>query len=182
MRNCFLSCHNSFLLVSGLRKSALVAALICLAISAVSCRTIKEVQIVTDTLAVHDTTEVFVHDTTKIKEVRYDSIDRLVEKTVYVDTNGVVHEKEVEKLTHYIYLQDEQYKVMESYYKKKVSELEKKLEEKAKVEYVEKELNWYQKTMITLGWCFIAAVVVAIFLLLYLKKIRNFFNLKRKVT
>lgn len=174
MRNCFLSCHNSFLLVSGLRKSALVAALICLAISAVSCRTIKEVQIVTDTLAVHDTTEVFVHDTTKIKEVRYDSIDRLVEKTVYVDTNGVVHEKEVEKLTHYIYLQDEQYKVMESYYKKKVSELEKKLEEKAKVEYVEKKLNWLQKTLMGLGVCFI---ITLIGFGTYL-----YFKLKRKVT
>jgi len=174
MRDGFLSCHNSFLLVSGLRKAALVAALICLAISAVSCRSVKEVQIVTDTLAVHDTTEVFVHDTTKIKEVRYDSIDRFVEKTVYVDTNGVVHEKEVEKLTRYIYLQDEQYKVMESYYKKKVSELEKKLEEKAKVEYVEKELNWFQKTMIGLGWCFIAAIVIS--------GICLYFKLKRKVT
>lgn len=174
MRNGFLSCHNSFLLVSGLRKAALVTALICLAISAVSCRSVKEVQIITDTLAVHDTTEVFVHDTTKIKEVRYDSIDRLVEKTVYVDTNGVVHEKEVEKLTHYIYLQDEQYKVMESYYKKKVSELEKKLEEKVKVEYVEKELNWFQKTMIGLGWYFIAAIIIT--------GICLYFKLKRKVT
>lgn len=176
MRNGFLSCHKlGFLLVkSGLRKAVLVAALICLAISTVSCRSVKEVQTITDTLAVHDTTEIYIHDTTKIKEVRYDSIDRLVEKTVYVDTNGVVHEKEVEKLTHYIYLQDEQYKVMESYYKKKVSELEKKLEEKAKVEYVEKELNWFQKTMIGLGWCFIAAIIIA--------GICLYFKLKRKVT
>lgn len=146
---------------AALKKVAVVVALICLTATVTSCRTIKEVQIVTDTVDVHDTTEIFVHDTTKIKEVRYDSIDRLVEKTVYVDTNGVVHEREVEKLTHYIYLQDEQYKVMESYYKKKVSELEKKLEDKATIEYVEKKLNWYQKTWIALGWCFIAALVVA---------------------
>lgn len=174
MRNGFLSCHKSFLLVSGLRKAVLVAALICLAISAASCRSVKEVQIVTDTLAVHDTTEVFVHDTTKIKEVRYDSIDRIVEKTVYVDTNGVVHEKEVEKLTHYIYMQDEQYKVMESYYKRKISELEKKLEEKAEVEYIERELNWFQKTLMGLGVCFIITIIgFGIYL---------YFKLKRKVT
>lgn len=154
--------HNLVLLVKrGLRKSALAAALICLAVSAASCRSVKEIQIVTDTVAYHDTTEIYIHDTTKIKEVKYDSVDHLVEKTVYVDTNGVVHEREVEKLTHYIYLQDEQYRVMESYYKNKVSELKKKLEEKAKVEYVEKKLNWYQKTWIALGWCFIAALVVA---------------------
>lgn len=153
--------HKMICCFAALKKVAVVVALICLTATVTSCRTIKEVQIVTDTVDVHDTTEIFVHDTTKIKEVRYDSIDRLVEKTVYVDTNGVVHEREVEKLTHYIYLQDEQYKVMESYYKKKVSELEKKLEDKATIEYVEKKLNWYQKTWIALGWCFIAALVVA---------------------
>ena len=146
---------------AAFKRVAVVVALICLTATVTSCRTVKEIQIVTDTVAVHDTTEVFIHDTTKIKEIKYDSIDRLVEKTVYVDTNGVVHEKEVEKLTRYIYLQDEQYKVMESYYKKKVSEMEKKLEEKAKVEYVEKGLNRFQKTMIDLGWCFIATLVIA---------------------
>lgn len=155
-------------LLAAHRKVAVAVALICLTVSATSCRTIKEVQIVTDTVDVHDTTEIYIHDTTKIKEIKYDSVDRFVEKTVYVDTDGVVHEKEVEKLTHYIYLQDEQYKAMESYYKKKVSELEKKLEDKVTVEYVEKKLNWYQKTWIVLGWCFIAALVVAA-ICLYLK-------------
>lgn len=145
--------------LAALKRVAVVVALICLTATVTSCRTVKEIQIATDTVAVHDTTEVFIHDTTKIKEIKYDSIDRLVEKTVYVDTNGVVHEKEVEKLTHYIYLQDEQYKVMASYYKKKVSELEKKLEEKATVEYVEKELSWFQKTMMWLGVGFILVVI-----------------------
>lgn len=156
----FLQSHKFYYWFAALQKVAVVVALICLTAAATSCRTIKEVQVVTDTVAVHDTTEVFVHDTTKIKEVKYDSVDRLVEKTVYVDTNGVVHEKEVEKLTHYIYIQDEQYRAMESYYKNKVYKLEKKLDEKAKVEYVEKKLNWYQKTMIGLGWCFVAALII----------------------
>ena len=152
-----------------------MAALICLAVSAVSCRSVKEIQIVTDTVAVHDTTEIFIYDTTKIKEIKYDSVDRLVEKTVYVDTNGVVHEKEVEKLTHYIYLQDEQYKVMESYYKKKVSELEKKLSHRKNVEYVEKELSCLQKTMIAFGWLFLSMLAIAGMLLCFyvLKKNRK---------
>ena len=127
----------------------------------VSCRSVKEIQTVTDTVAVHDTTEVFIHDTTKVTEIKYDSVDRYVEKITYVDTNGVVHEREVEKLTHYIYLQDELYKVMESYYKSKVSELEKKLEEKTDVEYVEKELSWIQKTLMYMGVGFILCVIGA---------------------
>lgn len=154
-----LQSHKLYYWFAALKRVAVVVALICLTATVTSCRTVKEIQIVTDTVAVYDTTEIFIHDTTKIKEIRYDSVDRLVEKTVYVDTNGVVHEKEVEKLTHYIYLQDEQYKVMESYYKNKVSELEKKLEQKATVEYVEKELSWFQKTMMWLGVGFIVVLI-----------------------
>ena len=154
----FLLCHNK-VLVSGLRISVMAAALICLAVMTVSCRSVKEVQIVKDTGALHDTTEVYIHDTTIIKELIYDSVDRIVEKTVYVDTNGVVHEREVEKLTHYIYLQDEKYKVLASYYSKRVAELERKLEEKPKVEYKEKELNWFQKTMMYFGVGFILVIV-----------------------
>lgn len=154
-----LQSHKLYYWFAALKRVAVVVALICLTATVTSCRTVKEIQIVTDTVAVYDTTEIFIHDTTKIKEIRYDSVDRLVEKTVYVDTNGVVHEKEVEKLTHYIYLQDEQYKVMESYYQNKVSELEKKLEQKATVEYVEKELSWFQKTMMWLGVGFIVVLI-----------------------
>lgn len=154
---------------AALKMVAVVVALICLTATVTSCRTVKEIQVVTDTLAIHDTTEIYIHDTTKIKEVRYDSVDRVVEKITYVDTNGVVHEKEVEKLTHYIYSQDEQYKVMESYYKNEVSKLEKKLEEKATVEYVEKELSWFQKTMMWLGVGFIL-VVIGFGISLYVKK------------
>jgi len=154
------SCHNGFLLVKrGMVKAALAAALGCLAVSAVSCRTIKEIEVVTDTVQVHDTNEVYIHDTTKVTETKYDSVDRYVEKIVYVDSNGVWHEKEKETLIHYIYQQDEKYKVMEAYYKKQVSKLEKKLEEKQKVEYVEKNLNWFQKTLMYLGVAFIIALV-----------------------
>ena len=171
MRNGFLSCHNSFLLVSGLRKAVLVAALICLAISTVSCRSVKEVQTITDTLAVHDTTEIYIHDTTKIVEVRYDSVDREVEKIIYLDSNGVWHEKEKETLHHYIYQQSEEYKVKEAEYKSKITELERQLAEKQKVEYVEKELSWFQKTLMYMGVAFIACLIGAgVFVYFKIKK------------
>ena len=116
----------------------------------------------------------FIHDTTKIKEVKHDSVDRYVEKTVYVDSNGVVHEKEVEMLNHYIYLQDEKYNVMESYYNRKISELKKEMEEKKEVEYIEKELTWFQKTMIVFGWCFIFALAsCGVILYFYIKNRRK---------
>ena len=174
MRTGFLSCHNSFLLVSGLRKAALVAALICLAISAVSCRSVKDIQTTTDTVVKTDTTFVYVHDTTKIVDVRYDSVDREVEKIVYVDSNGVWHEREKETLHHYIYKQDEQYKAKEAEYKSKISELEKQLVSQNKVEYVEKKLSWLQKTLIGLGVCFI---IVFLGFCIYL-----YFKLTRKMT
>ena len=80
----------------------------------VSCRVVKEVEIQYDTIVNTDTTEVYVHDTTKVTEIRYDSIDREVEKIIYVDSNGVWHEKEKETLHHYIYQQSEEYKAKEA--------------------------------------------------------------------
>ena len=168
MKRNFLSCHNSFLLVSGWRKAALMAALVCLAVSAVSCRSVKEVSVVTDTIVKTDTTEIYVHDTVRVLEVRFDSVDRFIEKTVYVDSNGVVHEKEVERYIRYIHYQDELYKAMEAFYKAEVAELQKRIEEsdksdvdvEKKTEYIEKEPSWFNKTMVAFGWCFVLAVVL----------------------
>lgn len=132
-------------------RRILFTVAIALLFSLSSCRTIREVEIQYDTVVQTDTTEVYVHDTTKIVEVRIDSVDREVEKITYVDSNGVVHEKEKETLIHYIYQQSEEYKVKEAEYKSKISNLEKKLAEKQKVEYVEKDLSWWQTTFIWIG-------------------------------
>lgn len=153
-------------------STALVASLFALC----SCKTIREVEIQYDTVVQTDTTEVYVHDTTKIVEVRVDSVDRVVEKITYVDSNGVVHEREKETLTHYIYQQSEEYKVKEAEYKSKISDLEKQLAEKQKVEYVEKELSWWQKTQIYGFWTCLAVLACYI----AWRKLKNKINLLNK--
>lgn len=136
-----------------------MVALICLTTIATSCRSTKDIQTEVRTEYIHDTTEVVLVDTVKIVEVKRDSVDRYVEKTTYVDTNGVWHEKEVEHLTHYIHEQDFEYKVREAGYKARIATLEKQLSEKAKVEYVEKNLNWFQKALMRLGVGFVIVML-----------------------
>ena len=124
----------------------------------------KEIEYVTviDTVDVSDTTEVYIHDTTEIIRVKVDSVDRYVEKITYVDSNGVVHEKEINTLTHYITVMDEQYKVKEAEYKSKIEKLEKQLNdsEKTETEYIEKPLRWWQKGLIWSGVVSILALLL----------------------
>ena len=143
-------------------KFFLIVSVLATSLSFTSCRTVKEIQTEYDTIVKTDTTEVYIHDTTKVTEVRYDSVDREVEKIIYVDSNGVWHEKEKETLTHYIYQQSEEYKVKEAEYKSKITDLEKKLAEKQKVEYVAKPLSWWQKTQIYGFWICFSAIILYI--------------------
>lgn len=154
------------------RRAAVWAALICLVLAAASCRTIKETEYITITEYVHDTTEVYVHDTTKVVSIVHDSVDRYVEKVKYVDKDGVVHEKEIERLTLVIRENSEQYHARESEYKNKISELEAKLGEKATEVFVEKKLNWFQKTFMVCGGLFMLSVLfgIAIFVIGLKKK------------
>ena len=138
-------------------------SVVALCLMLVSCRVVKEVDIQHDTIVNTDTTEVYVHDTAKVTEIRYDSIDREVEKIIYVDSNGVWHEKEKETLHHYIYQQSEEYKAKEAEYKNKITNLEKQLAEKQKVKYVEKEMKWWQKTFVWIGvLCLIGIVLLLV--------------------
>ena len=132
----------------------------------IGCKTVKEIEYitVTDTVVEHDTTEVVIHDTTQIVQIKYDSIDRLIEKITYVDTNGVVHEKEIQKLTRYININAEKYKVQETSYKREISRLEKQLEaaKEKQIEYIEKPLYWWQKALIAIGSLTLVVAVGAI--------------------
>ena len=132
----------------------------------IGCKTVKEIEYitVTDTVGEHDTTEVVIHDTTQIVQIQYDSIDRLIEKITYVDTNGVVHEKEIQKLTRYININAEKYKVQEESYKREISRLEKQLEaaKEKQIEYIEKPRHWWQKALIALGSLTLVVAVGAI--------------------
>lgn len=135
--------------------------LLCAVIAAMlsSCRTVKEIEY----------RDVYIHDTVTLKEVvhdsiekvvlRHDSIDRYIEKYIYVDENGVVHEREIERLTQYIRESESEFHQKESEYKERIAELERHLSENQTVVEVKKPLNWFQRTMVGLGVCFIIAVV-----------------------
>ena len=140
----------------------MAVALICLSAIATSCRTVKEIQVVTDTVEVINTEFISLHDTTKIVDIRYDSIDRYVEQIVYVDTNGVVHEKEVEHFTKIITVQKEEYQNTIENQRNYISLLEKKLEEKETIKEVEKPLKWYQKTLMYAGIAFFVCIIAAV--------------------
>ena len=149
-----LVCH-----ITKARVAVMVVALICLITAATSCRTIRETQYE----YIHDTVTTvekeYIHDTLQTTQTVHDSIDRYVEIVKYVDENGVVHEREVERLTRIIRESNEEYRVKESEYLKTIQELREKLAEKETVVEVKKPLNWFEKTMIGLGVCFIIVVV-----------------------
>ena len=152
--------HNSVFYWLATRKhTVMVAALICLATMTVSCRSAKGIQTEVRTEYVHDTTMVEVHDTTNVLDVRYDSVDRYVEKTVYVDTNGVVHEKEIERLTKIVNTQSEESKAREYIYQKRIEELSSQLENNQKEVYIEKPLKGWQKMMMWFGVGFILVII-----------------------
>lgn len=166
MSGTVLSCHNlDFLKVScGMGgKVATVIFLLILVAVVTSCRSTKEIQIVKDTVVMSDTMEIYVHDTTKITETKYDSIDRTVERIVYVDSNGVWHEKEVQTLIHYNNMQSEKFKVLEYEYQRKIKDLEKELKEKEfeSTVYVDKPLRWWQKSLMYLGAAFLLVLLLS---------------------
>ena len=96
-----------------------------------------------------------VHDTIKITLVVYDSVDRVVERTIYVDSNGVVHEKEVERLTRIIERNAEQYKATDQLLNERIAQLREQLEKSEKV--VIKEVKVY------VWWpCIVVIVLVVV--------------------
>lgn len=154
--------YRCFLLVrDGMKKSVIAVLFMFLAVMAVSCRSTKDIQTETKTEYVHDTTFLEIRDTTRIVSVKIDSVDRYIEKNVYVDSNGVVHEKEIERLTRYINMQDETYRRMQSYYQEKIEKLQSQLNQKQEVKevFVKKDLSWFQKTLMWFGVGFVLVLI-----------------------
>jgi len=153
-----------------------VLVLMALASAVTSCRTIREVEY--RDVYIHDTVtmEKVVHDSIKTVETKYDSIDHYYENVIYIDTNGVVHQREVERLTKYIRESSEEFHQKESEYKERIAELERQLGESQTVVEVKKPLNWFQRTMVALGVCFIIAVVGFVIYLIFKTKtcIKNY--------
>lgn len=154
-------------------KSRLLLFCALVAVVFSSCRTVKEIEY----------RDVYIHDTVTLKEVVHDSIEKIVQKhdsidhyyenVIYIDTNGVVHQREVERLTKYIRETNEEFRIKESEYKERIAELEKQVGESQTVVEVKKPLNWFQRTMVGLGVCFI---IVLIGYAIYI-----YFKLKTKV-
>jgi len=133
MRRCF-SIHN---VLKICLRTTLAAALICLAALVVSCKTVKTVEV-----------PVYIHDTAYVAHNVHDSI--LVENTIkeYIKGDTVFFEKWHTKYKERI--------VYDTVYTEKEVPVTVKEET---VEYVEKELNWFQKTMMILGGCFILSII-----------------------
>ena len=133
MRTVLLSYKNLF---CG-RRAAVWAALICLVLSAASCRTLQTVEV---PVPVHDTTYVStaVHDSVWLEST---TVEYIKGDTVY---KTKIQFKYVERLRVDTVMQ----------YVEKPVEITKET-----TEYVEKELNWLQKALIVMGGLFIISVI-----------------------
>ena len=124
-----------FFKYNGIRKAVTAAALICLAVMAVSCRSVNEV-----------VKEVPVHDTTYITKTKRDSVyfENIVKEYIKGDT--VYSERTVTK-----YVERTKTDTLYNYVEKPV-EIEKRVE-------VEKKLNFFQKALMWFGVGFILVLV-----------------------
>lgn len=136
MRIILLSYKNLF---CG-RRAAVWAALICLVLSAASCRTLQTVEV-----------PVPIHDTTYVTKNVHDSVfvENLIKEYIKGDTVFLekTKTKYVEKLRVDTVIA----------YKEMPVEVEKET-----TKFVEKELNWLQKTLIGMGVCFVLSVLISI--------------------
>lgn len=116
------------------------AALTCLVLAAASCRTIQTVEV-----------PVPVHDTTYITKTERDSVfvENLIKEYVKGDT--VFLEKTKTK-----YIEKLRIDTLMTYREVPVEiEIEK-------TKFVEKQLNWFQKTLMILGVCFVVSIIFAV--------------------
>ena len=91
------------------------------------------------------------HDTIKTVEVVRDSVDRVVEITTYIDSNGVIHEKEIERLTRYINHNAEVYESTTRLLQERIAKLKEQLREKEEIKVVEKKVYVWWPCWVVLG-------------------------------
>lgn len=136
MRTVLLSYKNLF---CGTR-AAVWAALICLVLSAASCRTLQTIEV-----------PVPIHDTVYEYHSTHDSVfvENLIKEYIKGDT--VFLEKTKTK-----YIEKLRVDTLLTY---KEVPVEVKIET---TKFVEKQLNWLQKTLMGLGVCFIISVLISL--------------------
>lgn len=141
MRWCFF---HSDLILKG-RKSVVAAALICLVVTAVSCRSV--VHTVERPVYVHDTTFVSkeVHDSTFVD--RWNTVYQKGD-TVYVTQTKTVYRERIKT---------------DTVYKSKEIPVEVKVTETVEVA---KQLAWWQKALMYIGVFFLVGLLVFFILLI----------------
>lgn len=132
---------------------AVLLLVIAFAISVMCCSCKAPDHIRESTKMVHDTaySNSVTHDTIKTVEVVRDSVDRVVERTVYVDSNGVIHEKEIERLTRIIDRNAEQYKATNQLLNERIAQLKEQLEKSKKVVIKEVKVYVWWPCLVVLG-------------------------------
>lgn len=136
MGRCFF--HSDWFLVG--RKSVVAAALICLVVTAVSCRTVKTIEV-----------PVPVHDTTYLTKTERDSVFVEHSTTYYVKGDTVYNTKVVTK-----YVERLKTDTLRVYVEKPIEIV------KTETKTVDKPLNWLQKTLIGCGVLFLLSIIIAI--------------------
>lgn len=127
-------------LLSCGKRAAVWAALTCLVWAAASCRTVQMVEV-----------PVPIHDTSYITHNIHDSV--FVENTIteFLKGDTVVREK-----TKIMYREKLRVDTLLTY---KEVPVEVKIET---TKFVEKQLNWLQKTLMGMGVCFIISVLISL--------------------
>lgn len=138
MRGCFF--HSDLVLIG--RKSVVTAALICLVVTAVSCRGYTEIV---------KEVPVPVHDTTYLTKTERDSVFVEHSTTYYVKGDTVYNTKTVTK-----YVERLKTDTLRVYVEKPIEIV------KTETKTVEKSLNWLQKTLIGCGILFLFSIIIAI--------------------
>ena len=123
----------------ALKRVAVAVALICLTVSATSCRSVNEIT---------KEVPVPIHDTTYITKTQRDStyIDRWHTEYVKGDTVFITNNQTTVK---YRTVSDTAYKYIEKPVEVVVSQIKE----------VERPLRWWQKTMMWCGVCFILVLI-----------------------
>jgi len=145
-----------------MKRTAHILAVLAVLCTLAGCSGTKEISYVTDTVIVTDTVKETTHDTVKTNVYIHDSIDREVEKIVYVDSNGVVHERERERLTKYIYSKTEEYQAREALLESRIEKLQKQLEQKQEVVTVEKKVTVWWPLWVAIGLLLVPVIAALV--------------------
>ena len=151
---------------SKTHKLLLYLYILIFSILGTGCGSVSTIEQHIKTEHIHDTVTVYCTDTVVKERTVHDSVERLVEHFIYTDSNGVVHDKEFERLNRYISSSNDIYKSLFYSFKEKVDQLESKLDS-------EKDVIVEEKKVYILWPLYIAVPLVLASVFIVYKKIRQ---------